>query len=143
MAETTQATVIGADTHIKGEMTFGGTARLLGTFEGKISAKGELHVADGASCKAAVDAGKVTVDGLVEGNVHAGDRVELTARAKMRGDLVATKLLVAEGASFVGHVTVGPDAAKLAKQDHGVAEVKPITVERPESKTEAPPAGRR
>ena len=35
-------TVIGADTHIKGDMTFETTARLLGTFEGKIASKGEL-----------------------------------------------------------------------------------------------------
>lgn len=110
-----QTTVIGADTRIKGEMTFEGAARILGTFEGNISAKGELHVADGASCKAVVDAGKVTVDGSVEGNVTARERVELTARARMKGDLVAAKLLVAEGASFVGHVTVGPDAVKGGK----------------------------
>lgn len=128
MAETgNQTTVIGADTVIKGEMSFDGAARLLGTFEGKISAKGELHVADGASCRASVEAGKVTVDGAVDGNVTARERVELTARAKMKGDLVAAKLLVAEGASFIGHVTVGPDAAKgiAGGQAAAIAEPKP------------------
>ena len=135
MADTsTQTTVIGSDTIIKGEMTFDGTARILGTFEGKISAKGELHVADGASCKAAVEANKVTVDGMVDGNVSARERVELTARAKMKGDLVASKLLVAEGASFVGHVTVGPEAAaKIGKPPAAAAdlETKPLNVQRP------------
>jgi cytoskeletal protein CcmA (bactofilin family) len=115
MADTVpQTTVIGTGTHIKGEMTFEGSARLLGSFEGKISAKGELQIADGASCKAAVDAGTITIDGSVEGNVTARERIELTARAKMKGDLVAAKLLVAEGATFTGHVTVGPEAAKHA-----------------------------
>lgn len=116
MAETgNQTTIIGADTHIKGDMTFDGAAKLLGTFEGKITAKGDLHVADGATCRAVVEAGRVTVDGLVEGNVTARERVELTAKAKMKGDLIASRLLVAEGASFMGHVTVGTDAAKGGK----------------------------
>src|ERR1044071_4572713 len=100
MADATQTTVIGADTHIKGEMNFDGSARILGKFEGNIHAKGELHIADGASCKAVVEANKVTVDGTVEGNVSARERVELTSKAKMKGDLVAARLLVAEGASF-------------------------------------------
>lgn len=127
MAEqTNQTTIIGADTHIKGEMSFDNTARLLGTFEGKIAAKGELHVADGASCRAEVEASRVNVDGSVEGDVTARERVQLNAKATMRGDLVAAKLVVAEGATFVGHVTVGPDAAKGAgKVGQTMAEPKP------------------
>jgi cytoskeletal protein CcmA (bactofilin family) len=127
---TNQTTIIGADTHIKGDMTFDSTARLLGTFEGRISAKGELQIADSAACRASVEATKVLVDGTVEGNVTARERVELTAKAKVKGDLVATKLVVAEGASFVGHVTVGPDAAKAAKpvETDIVREPKPTVV---------------
>lgn len=109
-----QATVIGADTHIKGDMTFESTARLLGKFEGKISSKGELQVANGATCKATVEASKVMIDGELEGNLTARERVELTAKAKVKGDMVAARLVVAEGASLVGHLTVGPDAAKVA-----------------------------
>jgi len=112
MADPTNTTVIGADTHIKGDMTFDSTARILGTFEGKISSKGELQVANGATCRATVDALKVLVDGEVDGNLTARERVELTAKAKMKGDLVSARLVVAEGAAFTGHCTVGPDAAK-------------------------------
>jgi cytoskeletal protein CcmA (bactofilin family) len=129
MADHPQQTVIGPDTHIKGDMTFENTARLLGSFEGRISAKGELQIADSAVCRAAVEAGKVTIDGQVEGNVTARDRVELSAKARMKGDLIATKLVVVDGATFTGHVTVGPDATKNAKPmelDIRTAEVKPI-----------------
>lgn len=105
-----QMTVIGPDTQIKGEMTFNSTAKLMGMFEGKITAKGELQVAEGATCKASVDAGKILVDGVVEGNVTATERVQLNAKSRMKGDLVALRLVVAEGAAFTGHVSVGPDA---------------------------------
>ena len=112
MAESDQMTIIAGDTQIKGEMRFERAARLLGKFEGLIEAKGELHVADGALCKADVQAGAVQVDGTIEGNIAASDKVQLNGKAKMRGDIVATKLITAEGASLVGHVNIGPDAAK-------------------------------
>src|SRR5262249_60432093 len=71
MADPTTTTVIGADTHIKGDMSFDSTARILGTFEGKITSKGELQVANGATCRASVEASKVLVDGEVDGNLAA------------------------------------------------------------------------
>lgn len=115
MATDTTTTVIGPDTHIKGDMTFTSSARILGTFEGRIAAKGELQVAEGANCRAAVEAGRVQVDGNIEGNVTAKDRLELGSKARIKGDLVTARLVVSEGASFVGHCAVGPDAAKSAK----------------------------
>jgi cytoskeletal protein CcmA (bactofilin family) len=134
-------TIIGPDTHIKGDMTFDSTARILGSFEGRIAAKGELQIADSAVCKAAVEAGKVSIDGQVEGNITARDRVELSAKARVKGDLIATKLVVADGASFVGHVTVGPEASKAAKPME--LEIKPIAAAggppRVETKPEAKP----
>jgi cytoskeletal protein CcmA (bactofilin family) len=114
MAESGEMTVIGADTHIKGEMTFERAAKINGKFEGRITAKGELQVSDGALCKAAVEAGNVVVDGSVEGDINAKERVSLNAKARMQGDLVAGRLIVAEGASLFGHVAVGPDAGKNA-----------------------------
>ena len=110
-----QMTVIGPDTHIKGEMSFDTSCRLLGRFEGTINAKGQFHIADGANCKATVQAGNITVDGSVEGNVSASDKVQLNAKAKVVGDVTAAKLVVAEGASFVGHVQVGAAAAKAGR----------------------------
>lgn len=110
-----QITVLGPDTHIKGEMTFAGGARLLGVFEGRIITKGELHVGAEATCKASLEAGRVVVDGTVEGDVVAHERVELNSSAQVRGDLTAHSLVVAEGAVFVGHCKVGP-AATIAEE---------------------------
>lgn len=112
-----QTTVIGKDAKIKGEMTFEQSARILGTFEGKITAKGDVQVGEGAICRASVDATTVMVDGLIEGDVIARERVELTAKARVKGDLCATALIVADGASFVGHCRVGPEATMEDRSD--------------------------
>ena len=61
-------------------------------------------------CKAVVEASTVSIDGAVEGNITATDKVQLNATARMTGDLVAAKLVVTEGAAFTGHITVGPNA---------------------------------
>ena len=111
---TRTTTVIGPDTHIKGEMIFDSTARILGTFEGRVTAKGEVQIGEGATCKAAIEGQTVVVDGLVEGDVLARERVQLNAKARVIGDVVANTLVVAEGASFIGNVKVGADAIKNA-----------------------------
>ncbi|MDQ7012262.1 MAG: polymer-forming cytoskeletal protein [Planctomycetota bacterium] len=105
-----QITVIGPDTQIKGEMTFERTARILGRFEGKITSGGELQVGATAECVASLDATTIIVDGHVEGNVAASDRIQLNSTARVNGDVVAEKLIVAEGASFNGRCCVGPEA---------------------------------
>jgi cytoskeletal protein CcmA (bactofilin family) len=105
-------TVIGPDASFKGEMTFEKGLRLQGKFEGKINTSGKLHVAKEARLSADVDAGAIVVEGEVKGNLTASDRIELKASARYEGDLQASKLVVEEGASFNGHVSVGPEAAK-------------------------------
>ena len=63
-----------------------------------------------AKLQADVDAGAIFVEGEVNGNLTANDRIELKNSARYQGDLQASKLVVDEGAVFRGHVTVGPDA---------------------------------
>lgn len=109
---TSNMTVIGADTQIKGELSFDTTARILGRVDGQITSKGELQIGDGANCRATLDAGKIIIDGYVEGNINARDRVQLNSKAKVVGDVSAGTLVVAEGASFIGHCRVGPEAGK-------------------------------
>lgn len=109
-----EATVIGNDTHIKGEMTFKKSVRLVGSLEGRVVGEGELHVADGARCKADVESPAVIVDGTIEGNVVAREKVQLNAKGVVRGDIRAGKMVMSEGASFYGQCAIGPEAIKDA-----------------------------
>ena len=109
------STVLGPDASLKGELTFEKGLRIHGRVDGKIQTPGRLHIAREAKVQADVEAGAIIIDGEVRGNLMAHDRVELKQTARYEGDLVATKLVVEEGASFNGHVTVGPDMAKNAR----------------------------
>jgi cytoskeletal protein CcmA (bactofilin family) len=110
--DTKEATVIGNDTHIKGEMTFKKSVRLVGSLEGRVVGEGELHVAEGARCKADVESPAVVVDGAIEGNVTARDKIQLNAKGVVRGDIRAGKMVMSEGASFYGQCAIGPEAIK-------------------------------
>jgi cytoskeletal protein CcmA (bactofilin family) len=105
-------TIIGPDASFKGELTYEKGLRLHGKFEGKVNTAGRLHISKEAKMQADVDAGAITVEGDVHGNLSANDRVELKQTARYEGDLRASKLVVDEGAIMVGHITVGPDAVK-------------------------------
>jgi cytoskeletal protein CcmA (bactofilin family) len=113
------ATVIGPDAQFKGELTFQGGVRVDGSFEGTINSTGKIFVSKGGKMKAEVKASSLALEGLVEGNVVAEDRVELRASAQLRGDLKATKLLVVEGATFIGRCEVGPNAGASSTPSRG------------------------
>jgi len=116
MAESGETTVVGADSHFKGELTFERTAKIIGRFDGKIGGNGVLQVAQNAQCKADVTAAGVNVDGTIEGNVQCKDTVKLNGSGVVRGDITAAKMTMTEGASVYGMVNVGPESAKQPAQ---------------------------
>jgi len=101
-------TIIGPDAKFKGDLDFEKGVRVFGQFEGTIKSKGQLHIAEGARVKADVTAGNIDVDGEVKGNLSASGKVLLKASAKLEGDLRTARLEVADGASFIGNCSVGP-----------------------------------
>ncbi len=114
MAADGESTIVGSDSHFEGKLSFERTAKINGKFDGEIRGKGELQVSQNALCKADVQAGAVAVDGRIEGNVKAGDTVRLNGSGVVKGDIVAAKMVMQEGASFYGMCAVGPDAGQGA-----------------------------
>lgn len=119
MAESGDTTVVGADSHFKGELTFERTAKINGKFDGKITGKGELQVSQNATCKADVEAAGVDVNGLIEGNLNVKDTVKLNGSGVVRGDITAAKMVMTEGASFHGMCAVGPDSGRPSASSSG------------------------
>jgi len=129
MATTSQDfnTIIGSDASFKGDLKFESSAKLLGKIEGTITAKGKLEVAGGSECKATITAKEVIVEGHVQGNVEAGDLVELKPKGMITGDIIAARMSMAEGAAIDGHCRIGVNgaAASASGSARATAEVKP------------------
>lgn len=110
-------TVLGPDAQMKGELVLEQNTRIMGRFEGSINATNQLHIAEGACCRAQVAAGEITVDGMVEGNMTAAQRIHLSPTAQVQGDLTSPKLVIDEGAVVYGTLNIGepnPDYAPPA-----------------------------
>lgn len=120
-------TVIGRGTTIRGEVDFDQGARILGVFEGKIRSQGEVQIGDTAECRAEIDAAKVRIDGRLEGDVLARERLHLSESANVTGDIRASTLHVDEGATFVGHCCVGEDAMQSAGSTKTTTTARPAS----------------
>ena len=100
-------TVIGPDAKFKGEFTFEKAAKILGGFEGTINSTGDLVIASQGAIQADIEAGNITIEGELHGNIAAQGLVELKETARLEGDLRCNRLIVGDGARFVGHCNVG------------------------------------
>jgi len=124
LAQSECMTVLGPDAKFKGELTLDGTGRIHGVFEGTIKA-GELQITESATTLASIEGGTIIIEGNHQGDLVARDCLQLANKAHVQGDVTATSLAVAQGATFIGRCVVGPDAlanaARFAAEPKGTA----------------------
>lgn len=92
---------IGRGTKVSGKIDFGAAARIEGEVEGEVTGS-EILIAQGAVVKARVVVDRMVVAGNLSGELVARERIELTATARVRGNLDTPKLVLHEGAQFDG-----------------------------------------
>ena len=98
---------IGKSVVIKGELSGSEDLYLDGQVEGSIALKGNsLTVGPNGKVKASVEAKGVVVQGKLEGNVQATDRVELRKSAVVTGDIATQRISIEEGAYLKGKVDI-------------------------------------
>ena len=101
-------TLLGPGTQFEGLITFRGRARLDGQMSGEIVGRGLLVLGAGATARARVEVDELVVEGEIEGDVRASQRVELLASGCIRGDVETPRLVIAEGGRLLGRCTTGP-----------------------------------
>ncbi|HQU29930.1 hypothetical protein BIY37_01675 [Candidatus Brocadia sapporoensis] len=112
MAEEKAATLT-QDVEIKGTIKFSNAMKIDGKFEGEmLTEEGELFIGKTGSVKANVKVKNAVIEGRMDGNVTATEKVELKEKAHLVGDLKARILVIEEGVVFVGNCNVNPDGFK-------------------------------
>jgi cytoskeletal protein CcmA (bactofilin family) len=112
---------IGASIVIKGELTAAEDVAIAGRVEGRIRLEaGVLTLAAGSHIVGDIAAGTVLVDGHIQGNLAASERLDVRATAVIQGDLTARALAVADGAQVTGRVEM-PAAQRAAPLKLAVA----------------------
>lgn len=106
------------DVEIKGSIKFQQDLSVDGKVEGEISSpNGVLVVGQNAELRGEIKTKSVTVYGKVHGNITVDERCELKANAQLHGDLKAARLVIEEGATFVGKSEVTPNKVTQMKPD--------------------------
>jgi len=144
--------VIGPSITIKGDVTGEEDLVIQGRVEGKVDLA-QHHVTVGANgrIRANIFGHSVTVEGSVEGDVHGEEQIVIRKSGTVRGNLVAPRVTIEDGATFQGSIdmerkaqprplaaapstmTAAPSAARsgLDQALAGAAVAKPSEVKTP------------
>ncbi|HPM70108.1 MAG: polymer-forming cytoskeletal protein [Smithellaceae bacterium] len=94
--------VLGKGAEFSGKLIFNGSVRIDGDFQGEISGQGTLVVGEGAVVKANINVQNVYINGDVQGNIDAKNKVHIHSTGKFSGDIRTTAFVMEEGAFFDG-----------------------------------------
>jgi cytoskeletal protein CcmA (bactofilin family) len=103
--------VLGKTLLFRGELTAEEDVVLQGRVEGSIRHARNLIIGPDGSVLGDVYAAHLTVEGLVEGDLHCTEAVIVRATAQVRGNIFAPRVGIMEGATFNGRVEMDPNAA--------------------------------
>jgi cytoskeletal protein CcmA (bactofilin family) len=106
---------VGGTSALAGEINFKGMMRVDGRLSGRVnSPDGTLIVSSGGTVEAQVAVAVAKINGTVEGDITATERIELGRTARVAGNLQTPALIVEEGAIFEGgcRMTSAPAQAR-------------------------------
>ena len=102
MAEHSGKDILSSDVEIKGTIKFQKELLIDGRVEGEINSEGVLTIGENADIRGEIKTKSITVFGKVQGNITVSERCELKSKCTLQGDLKAARLIIEEGATFIG-----------------------------------------
>lgn len=119
---------IGKSVVIKGDLSGSEDLTIEGQVEGKIELRQNvLTIGANGKIKAAIFAKAVVVQGEVQGDITASERVDIRDNGSVDGDLSAPRIAIADGAHFRGSIDMQRQGGKAAETKP--ADVKPAVAD--------------
>ena len=104
-----KATVLAREDFLSGKLVVKGTGQVLGNFSGEIESDGDILIGPEAHVEADIRGARITLAGLVRGNVIATSRLKITSSGRLEGDATVGALVVQEGGVHYGVIRVHPE----------------------------------
>ena len=98
----TVSTIISEDCLFEGNIKLVSSIRIDGAHVGDVTTEGDVYIGDTGSCVGNLSARNFYIGGMIRGDVVAKARIELSSRAKLRGNATMGNLIMEEGAEFMG-----------------------------------------
>ncbi|UTW45994.1 polymer-forming cytoskeletal protein [bacterium SCSIO 12696] len=122
--------MIGSTIHIKGDISGGENLVIDGKVDGTIDLSAhELSVGSSGTVKADITAKTVRIDGEVQGDISGHEKVTVSKTGNVRGNIVAPRVTLEDGAKFKGSIDMDPGSNAVAEAPKA-AEVKPLHKEK-------------
>jgi cytoskeletal protein CcmA (bactofilin family) len=112
--------LIAAGTVVEGKLRTPGSIRVDGRIVGEVTATQNVSVGSTGDVDGNITAKNVTIGGKIKGMVVAQEKLVFEAKAVVRGDIRAAKLVIDEGALFDGKCMMSE-----AKPMPNLVELKP------------------
>ena len=96
------SSIIGSDLEVKGDINIKGDLLIYGTVDGNINCEGMVTTTKDSHVNGSINTVYADISGAVSGDLEAKQKVSLSSTARLKGNLLATILVIEEGASFNG-----------------------------------------
>jgi cytoskeletal protein CcmA (bactofilin family) len=106
-------TIIGCHVHFEGTIAAKQGLRIDGSVKGKIQCEGTLVIGNEGNVAAETVADNVLIAGEFRGNITAKNRLEITEKGRVYGDIATAKLVMAPGVIFNGKCNMFPEQVLL------------------------------
>jgi cytoskeletal protein CcmA (bactofilin family) len=131
--------IIGSSIDLQGDLSGNEDLLIEGRVQGKIQlAQNVVTVGAKGRVSASVHARVLTIEGEMDGNLVAEELIMLKKSARVRGDLVAPRVVIEDGARFKGTIDMDPAKSSSAAGPRPVA-TSPVAT--PAATATTPPAG--
>ena len=95
-------TIISEDCRFEGNIFLESSIRIDGSLSGDVVTEGDVYIGDRGACVGNLSARNFYICGIIKGDVVAKARIELSSKAKLRGNATMGNLVMEEGAEFMG-----------------------------------------
>src|ERR1051325_7482172 len=118
---------VGSGTNVTGEAAFKSLLRIDGHFSGRVtSPTGTLIVGSGGRVDANIEVAVAQIQGTVNGDIVASQRIELGRAGKVNGNIQTPSLVIEQGGVFEGSCKMiqqkaaSEKAAHVERRDNGI-----------------------
>jgi len=108
---------LGKNTEFDGKLSFTGTVRVDGRFEGAIFGDGTLIVGDSAAIQADVRVSLLIISGEIRGSLFASERIEIRSPGKVFGNIQSPTIVMEEGVVFDGQCRMAEPSASEVENE--------------------------
>jgi cytoskeletal protein CcmA (bactofilin family) len=121
MSTSKERALIGPTIFIKGDLTGEEDLLIDGRVEGKVELrKHNITVGKNGRVKADLYGKVITVEGEVHGNLYGEEQLVLRQSSTVRGNIVAPRVVLEDGANFKGSIDMSPKDATQREQPPSV-----------------------